>query len=81
MLVGLGLTLVLALAAVVLVETAVFVEAALALSPLAATAVPMMTINDPASAHSRAHRLPIVVLPGGSPETRNRHADACAEPW
>jgi hypothetical protein len=53
---------------------AALVEAALALSPLAAT-VPMMMINDPASAHSRAHRLPIDVLPGVSPErttTRGR---------
>src|SRR5882757_7043593 len=61
MFVDLGATLVLALAA------AVLAEAALAASPLPAT-IPMMTINDPASAHSRAHRLPIVVLPGGSPE-------------
>jgi hypothetical protein len=60
MLVDLGAMPVLALAVAL-------VEAALAVSPLAAT-VPMMTINDPASAHSRAHRLPIDVLPGGSPE-------------
>src|ERR1700733_10343264 len=59
--VGPGATLVLALAA------AVRAEDALAARPLQ-VAVPMMMINDPASAHSRAHRLPIVVLPGGSPE-------------
>jgi hypothetical protein len=51
-----GLTPALALA------TADLAEAALAARPLQ-VAVPIMTINDPASAHSRAHRLSIVVLP------------------
>jgi hypothetical protein len=68
--VGPGATLVLALAA------AVRAEAALAARPLQ-VAVPMMTINDPASAHSRAHRLPIVVLPRRFARTHNRHAGAC----
>src|ERR1035438_6410490 len=61
MLVDLGATPLLAPAA------AVLAEAALAASPLP-TKAPMMMINVPAIAHSRAHRLPIVVLPGGSPE-------------
>src|ERR1035438_1985619 len=61
MLVDLGATPLLAPAA------AVLAEAALAASPLP-TKAPMMMINVPAIAHSRVHRLPIVVLPGGSPE-------------
>src|ERR1039458_2653331 len=50
--------------AVLAPDAAVRLEAALA-AMLVPVAVPTMTINDPPTAHSRAHRLPIVVLPPG----------------
>src|ERR1700733_1606783 len=69
-----GLTPALAFAALAL-AAAGRAAAALAARP-PQVAVPITTINDPASAHSRAHRLPIVVLPRRFARTHNRHAGA-----